>query len=118
MALSQRRALTGLRPQVYEHPLDLKALDALQNTAGLETLVRKCSEYGFERVLRVQLTGSNLQVTRDSLPEVHALVVEACRVLDLPNLPDVYIAAGELNAYTAGVERPIVVLSSGAVDLL
>ena len=55
-----RRILTGLRPQTYEHPADTKALDALQQTRGLETLVRKCNEWGFERLLRVQLTGRNV----------------------------------------------------------
>ena len=30
----ERRKLTGLRPQAYEHPLDTKALDTLQKTAA------------------------------------------------------------------------------------
>ena len=48
-----RRKLTGLRPQTYEHPLDAQALNALQKTSGLDTVVRKCNEWGFERLLRV-----------------------------------------------------------------
>ena len=114
-----RRILTGLRPQAYEHPDDRHALDALQNTKGLETVVRKCNEWGFERLLRVQLTGSNIKVTADSFPEIHELLQRACRALDLPLEPDLYIGAGgDINAFTAGVERPIVMLHSGAVDLL
>ena len=58
-----RRRLTGLRPQTYEHPLDAQALNALQKTSGLETVIRKCNEWGFERLLRVQLTGSHMRVT-------------------------------------------------------
>ena len=100
-----RRTLTGLRPQTYEHPADTKALDALQQTRGLETLVRKCNEWGFERLLRVQLTGSHLRVNADNFPAVHDALVEACRTLDLPKTPEIYIAAGgEINAFTAGVE--------------
>jgi Zn-dependent protease with chaperone function len=115
----QRRILTGLRPQAYEHPDDRHALDALQNTKGLETVVRKCNEWGFERLLRVQLTGSNIKVTADSFPEIHELLQRACRALDLPLEPDLYIGAGgDINAFTAGVEHPIVMLHSGAVDLL
>jgi len=89
-----RRQLSGLKPQSYEHPLDKKALDALQKTGGLETLVRKVNEWGFERVLRMQLTGSHLQVGADSFPEIHALTREAAANIDLPSMPDVYIAAG------------------------
>jgi len=33
--------LKGLRPQSYEHPSDAKTLDMLQNTSGVETLIRK-----------------------------------------------------------------------------
>lgn len=114
-----RQVLSGLRPQAYEHPLDRQALDALQRTAGLDTLVRKCNEWGLERVLRVQLTGSNLRVTADAFPEIHAMIERACQALDLPRMPEVYIAAGgEINAFTAGVANPIVVLNSGSIDLL
>jgi Zn-dependent protease with chaperone function len=114
-----RRTLTGLRPQAYEHPADRQALARLQSTGGLETVVRKCNAWGFERLLRVQLTGSNLRVTADSFPEVHAQLLAACRVLDLPAPPELYVGGGgDINAFTAGVESPIVVLSSSAVDLL
>jgi Zn-dependent protease with chaperone function len=114
-----RKLLTGLRPQAYEHPLDSKALDALQSTQGFETLVRKLNEWGFERIIRVQLTGSNIRVTPDSFPDIHDKMREAGAILDLPKLPELYISAGgEINAFTAGVERPVVVLTSGAIDLL
>lgn len=114
-----RRQLAGLRPQAYEHPLDTKALDALEKTKGLDTLVRKLNEWGFERLLRVQLTGSYLRVNADNFPDVHASLQEACTVLDLPKTPELYIAGGgDINAFTAGVERPLIVLNSGAIDSL
>ena len=83
----ERRKLTGLRPQAYEHPADTKALDALQHTTGLETLVRKLNEWGFERLLRVQLTGSNLRVNADNFPDVYEKVQAAREILDLPKMP-------------------------------
>lgn len=113
------RVLSGLRPQAYEHPFDRQALDALQGTRGLETLVRKCNEWGFERLLRVQLTGSNLKVTADAFPQLHAMFTEVCRTLDLPRIPELYVGAGgDINAFTAGVEHPIVLINAGAVDQL
>ncbi|HWW60231.1 MAG TPA: M48 family metallopeptidase [Thermoanaerobaculia bacterium] len=113
------RKLTGLRPQTYEHPLDAQTLNLLENTTGLDTVVRKCNEWGFERILRVQLTGSHLRVTADNFPDIHDMVTKACEVLDLPVRPEVYIAAGgDINAFTAGVERTLVVLNAGAIDHL
>ena len=114
-----RRQLSGLKPQSYEHPLDKKALDALQKTGGLETLVRKVNEWGFERMLRMQLTGSHLQVGADSFPEIHALTREAAANIDLPSMPDVYIAAGvAISAFTAGTGKPMIVISAEAIDAL
>jgi len=116
---NQRRRLPALDCQEYEHPFDKQALDALEGTPGLELLVRKINEHGLERLLRIQYTGSNLKVTPRSLPEVHSLLAEVCEVLYLSPLPDLYIVAGhEVNAFTSGVEQPIVVIHSGCVDLL
>jgi Zn-dependent protease with chaperone function len=115
----ERRRLTGLRPQTYEHPLDAQALNLLQNTTGLDLVVRKLSEWGFERVLRVQLTGSHLRVNADNFPDVYDMVTEGCEILDLPRRPDLYIApGGEINAFTAGIEQTLIVLNAGAVDQL
>src|SRR6266545_7834151 len=98
----ERIKLAGLRPQAYEHPLDTKALDALQDTAGLDILVRKCNEWGFERLLRVQLTGNNLRVTADNFPVLYDLLQESVAVLDVPKVPELFVAAGgEINAFTA-----------------
>jgi Zn-dependent protease with chaperone function len=70
-------------------------------------------------MLRVQLTGSHLKVGADSFPELHALVCEAAANIDLPTVPDVYIAAGgAINAFTAGTGKPLIVLSSEAIDTL
>jgi Zn-dependent protease with chaperone function len=111
--------LLGLRPQAYEHPSDAAALDALMHTGGLETLVRKLNAWGFEPFLRVQLTGSYLRATADRFPDLHELLLAACERLDLPHVPELYLASlPGINALTAGVERPLVVLHSAAVELL
>jgi Zn-dependent protease with chaperone function len=108
--------LTGLIPQTYEHPSDKSTLDALQRMSGLDTLVRKCNEYGLERLLRVQLMGSYLRATPDSFPDLYRLVEEGCEVLDIPRRPALYIQPGDLNAFTAGVDNPIIVLNAGLID--
>lgn len=115
----ERQKLTGLRPQTYEHPSDARALNTLEGTPGLQTLVRKCNEYGIDRFLRIQYTGSNLRVNGDNFPEIYNKLCEACEILDLPKKPDLYLQAnGSINAATAGIERPLVVLNSGCIDLL
>lgn len=111
--------LTGLYPQAYEHPDDAAALDALKHTKGLETLVRKVSAWGMERLLRIQLTGSFLRVTPDNFPDLWRLLITARDRLALPITPELYVKNEEdINAFTAGVDKPIIVLNSGTIDHL
>jgi len=108
--------LHGLRPQSYEHPSDAKTLDVLQGTAGLETVIRKCNEFGLDRLLRIQLMGSYLRASQDCFPDLYRAVQEGCEILDVPKRPTVYIQPGGLNAFTAGVEQPILVFTAGLID--
>ena len=111
--------LTGLRPDEYEHTEDRAALAALKKTGGLKILVEKISAWGTERLLRIQLTGSFIRVTPDGYPEIWKLYCAAKERLSLPVAPDLYIRnAGEINAFTAGVLKPIIVINSGTVDSL
>jgi Zn-dependent protease with chaperone function len=44
---------------------------------------------------------------------------DACDVICISNQPDLYLQWGhEINGFTAGVEKPIIVLNSGCIDLL
>lgn len=110
--------LHGLRPQSYEHPSDAKTLDVLQGTAGLETVIRKCNEFGLDRLLRIQLMGSYLRASQDCFPHLYRAVQEGCEILDVPKRPTVYIQPGALNAFTAGVEQPILVFNAGLIDAM
>ena len=106
-----------LYPHEYEHPMDKKALDALQKTKGLDVLVKKFYEFGIERLFNIQCTGSHLKVTPSSLPEIYSMVEESCETLFLPQIPEIYIEHNErIEGFVTGVDKPIIVLSSGAID--
>ncbi len=111
------KRIPNLDPREYEHPFDKKALDALQSTKGLDTLVKKFYEYGVEKIFHIQLTSSNLRVTQNSFPKLYSLFEEAQKTLDVPTLPSLYlIRSDELQGFTTGVDNPIIALSSAAVD--
>lgn len=114
-----REILQEIHPESYEHPFDAKALNALENTPGLDILIRKFWEFSIEKILRVQYTGSNLKVTKKSFPKVYAILEEACNNIFLPQKPDLYIGAGEgINALTTGIDNPLIMLHSDAVEEL
>ncbi len=98
---------------------DRKALEKLESFEPLELVVRKFNQYGIEKILRIQYTGSNLKVTPNNFPGVYDALIEACTILDLPFVPQLYICWNYIvNAFTAGSENPIIVLNSGCIDLL
>ena len=59
-----------------------------------------------------------MKVTKDNYPKIYEYLVEACRILDLQQVPELYITWGyDINACTIGAENPIIVLNSGLIDL-
>lgn len=111
--------LKGLNSTEYEHPLDKKYLDILEKVPGLPLLTKKIFEWSYEKVLRIQSSGSYLRVTEDNMPDIYYCLKEAAEILDINKTPDLYINWGySVNAFTSGVEDPFVVMNSGCIDLL
>lgn len=114
-----RIIVEGLTSKEYEHPFDKKALDALEQTPGLEILIRKFNQNWNDKILKIQYTGSNLKISSNNFPEIYNILIEACRILNVSKVPDLYIRwSYDVNAFTAGVENPIIVLNTGTLDLL
>lgn len=117
--MTERKTLTGLHPYEYEHPFDAKALDSLRSTPGLDTIVRQYNKQAVERIITVQYTGSNLRITAKNYPKIHAMLDAVCDVVNLPSRPELYLEWGyHINGFTIGVDHPIIVLTSGSIDLL
>jgi len=90
----ERKQLLMLNPREYEHPLDLKALNTLEGTPGLDKLTRKFYKHGIERMLRIQYTGSYLKVKENQFPDVYDILEEVCTTIHLTKVPDLYIEMG------------------------
>ncbi len=117
--MSTAVAIPDLHPLEYEHPFDAKALDSLQNTPGLGLLVRQFNKHMVERQINIQYTGSNIRVTSKNYPEIYRLFDRACDIINLPARPEFYLEWNyAINGFTIGVDHPIIVLHSGAIDLL
>lgn len=113
------KLLNSLSPLEYEHPFDAKALNSLQNTAGLDRLVQKFYDLGIERIIKLQYTGGAIKVTPNNMSDLCYLAEEACAILNMPDVPQMYIyGSPELHAVTLGVENPLIVLPSEAVERL
>jgi len=113
------KRLRGLRSAEYEHRLDRMALDNLEKIPIVTELTRKLFEISYEKASRIQYSGSYLQANRENMPRLYGILAEACAILDIRRVPDIFVQWDySINAMTTGVERPIIVINSGCIDLL
>lgn len=119
-AISRSRIpLPGISSRAWEHPADRGALVALRKLRGFDTVVKTINGLVSERTLRLVLLGNAVRVDERQFPRIHWLLVEVGRVLDAPELPHVYVVNDPVpNAMTIGMDKPVIVLNSGLVDLL
>ena len=115
-----RKILTGLSSQAYEHPFDRKALASLQSMPGISPLLKKVNEYGIDRLLRLQSIASEIRVTPRNFPQLYQPLLEACQILDVTTIPELYLfrGTGHIQTYIIGVEKPIIGINIEAMEWL
>src|SRR6266571_4242355 len=102
-AARPRKILTQIAPVAWEHPADRAALQTLRAVPGFDEVVKKI--YGFigERGVRL-------------IFQVYADVLTS---MDWAERPDLFVSQTPFaNAGAFGMERPFIVINSGALKLL
>ena len=89
--IHNKQILTGLDHSQYEHTLDRAALEKLERIPFLTSACKGVTSNFIERVYNIQYTGSNLKVTKDNYPKIYEYLVEACRILDLQQVPELFM---------------------------
>ena len=114
-----RVVLTDISSRAWEHPADKGALVALRKLKGFDVLLKTMSGVFRERAWRLTLLGSAVRVDDRQFARLHRLLAEVGQSLDATDLPEMYVQADPgLNAMTVGMDKPIIVLSSGLVHHL
>ena len=109
----------GISSKAYEHPADRAATAALKAVPMLDTVVRKLIEWGYERALRQAFLGNAVRVGENQLPELWSSHVGVCRILDMPDVYDLYVTWGVPGgAQAIGAGKPMVVVGSILNDKL
>jgi Zn-dependent protease with chaperone function len=111
--------LKDISARAFEHPADRAATAALASIPGLDQVVRKLIELGYERALRGAYLGASVRLGPQQLAETWNLHHQVFRTLDVEAVPDLYVTQVPVaNATTIGAGRPIVVANSELVRLL
>ncbi len=111
--------LPQISSRAWEHPADRAALDTLRAIPGFDEVVRKVASFISERGVRQLFLANAVQVGPSQRPALNTLLMEVCTTLDWPERPELYVTQSpEVNAWAIGFEKPFIVISSGALELL
>jgi len=103
----------NISSKAYEHPADRAATAALKAIPMLDTLVRKLIEWRYERAIRQFYLGTSIRVSERQLPDLWASHTAVCRILDLPEVYDLYVTTPVPGGgATIGSEHPMIVIDS------
>ena len=114
-----RKAFSQIAPVTWEHPADRAALQTLRSVPGFDEVVKKV--YGFlgERGIRLLFQADAVRVGPTQFPRLNAQFAEVCTTLDWDPRPELFVAQTPFaNAGAYGMDRPFIVINSGAVRLL
>lgn len=116
---TERVRLEGISPRTWEHPADRAALTLLGQVPGLPELMKLLGGLTGDRSLRLTWMASAVRSGPLQIPAAWQAVTEACRILDVSPVPEVYVTPGPVhNAMLIGFETPFVVLGGGLVQSL
>ena len=112
------KKFADLSKHEYIHPADSKALAALRAIPGIDSALKKLLSVTGESAIRVTFMASAVKVTPKQCPDLHAKLQIACTTLGV-DMPDFFIQQNPIvNAFTGGVEKPIIVMHSGLLERL
>lgn len=112
--------LIGLKADHFRHPLDLEATRTLKQLPGLDLVVRNLLGPLAEQFFYLENIASSILVSEQQLPQLHTLLLEACKVLDLEP-PQLYVRQHPIpNAYTFAMrgKQPFIVMHTSLIELL
>lgn len=108
-----------LSPRAYEHPADRGALVALRAVPGFDQVLRAVSGAVGERSVRLLQLATSVRVSVRQYPELYRMVDECAATLDLHPVPELFVQQDPVpSANTIGLDKPIIVLSTGMLQLL
>jgi len=112
------KKFADLSKHEYIHPADSKALAALRAIPGIDTALKKLLAVTGESAIRVMFMASAVKVTPKQCPDLHAKLQIACTTLGV-DMPELYVQQNPVvNAFTGGVDKPIIVLHSSLIERL
>ncbi len=114
-----RKILTQIAAVSWEHPADRAALQGLRSVPGFDEVVKKIFGFLGERGVRLLFQADAVRVGATQFPKLNALYTDVLTSLDWPERPELFVSQTPfVNAGAFGMDRPFIVINSGALNLL
>jgi Zn-dependent protease with chaperone function len=114
-----RRRFPGISSRAYEHPSDRSALVALRKLSGFDSVFKALSGLVTERSLRLLFLANSVRVNDEQFAHLNSMLRDACYILDLEKVPPMYVSQDpKPNAMCIGLDAPVIVVTTGLVELL
>lgn len=113
------KPLLSITPDAFIHDLDRQMLAALKKIPGIDGVLRSLLRHSLELSMRLHHQGNFIKASDTQLKSLHEKLRYAAHMLDIAELPELYVLQeARANAYTFGVEKCSIAVSSGLLDLL
>ena len=118
-AARPRKTLTQIAPLSWEHPADRAALQSLRSIPGFDLVVKKISGFIGERGIRLLFQADAVRVGPTQFPRLNELYTDVLTTMDWEPRPELFVSQTPfVNAGAFGMDRPFIVINSGALKLL
>lgn len=118
-AARPRKILTQIAPVTWEHPADRAALQTLRSVPGFDEVVKKIVGFFGERGFRLLFQANAVRVGPTQFPRLNALYTDVLTSMDWSVRPELFVSQTPfVNAGAYGMDRPFIVINSGAINLL
>ncbi len=117
--MPERKVLTDIAPQTWEHPADRAALNTLRSIPAFDDVIRKIAAFFGERGLRQLFLANAVRVGPTQRPQLDRLLTEVLEAFDWHERPQLYVTQSPIiNAAAIGFDKPFIVVNSATIEHL
>lgn len=114
-----RRILKDVHPSSWEHPADRAALMALRRVPAFDQVLRTIFGFFGEKPIRLAFQANAIRVGPKQFPKLHEKYLDVLQTMDCQTHYELFVSQTPLvNAGAYGMDKPFIVLNSGALILL
>lgn len=108
----------SINSDFYIHESDLAALEALKSIPGFSSFLKSFMKNWNEKLFRMQNMSTNLRLGENQMKKYYDMLPPICEKLGI-EVPELYLTMNVIpNAYTYGDSKPVIVMTTGLIDLL